>query len=161
MAKTAWRRIGRLNGSDAGAKAKPVYLCAACRCWHNDRDAKGKLVKPMQCKFCGRFEFDYFMSSGEAQTWCKLHLRQKAGLIRNLRRQVRKELLTVGKNGLACVWGHADIDFGYDELVGEDWLPVLADHKPAQGASPDAVLKFRCLESMGFPIRIITPDGEV
>jgi len=161
MAGTAWRRIGRLNGSDAGRTAKPVWLCEACRCWHTDRDAKGKLIKPLACKFCGRFQFDYFHSSGEAQTWAKLHLRQKAGLIRNLRRQVKKDLLTVGKNGLACVWGHADIDFAYDELVGEEWISVLADHKPAQGASPDAVLKFRCLEAMGFPIRILTENGEV
>lgn len=160
MAK-AWRRISRLNGSDAGKMAKPVWLCAACRCWHSDRDAAGKLIKPMQCQFCGRFEFDYFHSSGEAQTWCKLHLRQKAGLIRNLRRQVKKDLLTVGKNGLACVWGYADIDFAFEELQGDHWVDVLMDHKPSAGASPDSVLKFRCLEAQGTPVRLTTENGEI
>lgn len=161
MAHTAWRRIGRLNGSDAGRMAKPVWVCAECRCWHTDRDGKGKLIKPLQCSFCGRVDFDYFHSSGEAQTWAKLHLRQKAGLIRNLRRQVKKDLLTVGRNGLARIWGYADIDFAYDELRDGEWLPVLADHKPSAGMSPDASLKFRCLEAMGFPVRILTENGEV
>lgn len=157
----SWRRIGRLNGSEAGKMAKPVWLCVHCRCWHDDRDSNGKLLKPIECKFCHRFEFDYFQSSGEAQTWCKLHLRQKAGLIRNLRRQVRMDLLTVGRLGMACVWGHADIDFGFEELRDGEWFPALADHKPSIGASPDAVLKFRCLEAMGFPVRILTENGEV
>lgn len=162
MAKTAWRRIGRLNGSDAGRMAKPVWVCAHCRCWHTDRDAKGKLIKPFACQFCHRVDFDYFHSSGEAQTWAKLHLRQKAGEIRNLRRQVKKDLLTVGRNGLACVWGYADIDFAFEELTDGQWFSVLMDHKPSAGMSPDAALKFRCLESMGFPVRIATEkNGEV
>lgn len=161
MTGKAWRRIGRVNGSDAGKMAKPVWLCSNCRCWHDDLDKNGKLHKPLECKFCHRFQFDYFMSRGEAETWGKLHQRQKAGEIRNLRRQVRKDLLTVGREGMACVWGYADIDFGYDELQGGEWIPVLADHKPSAGMSPDAALKFRCLEAMGFPIRILTTHGEV
>lgn len=161
MAK-AWRRIGRLNGSDAGRMAKPVWLCANCRCWHNDRDANGKLIKPLHCQFCKLTEFDYFPSTGEAQAWCALHLRQRAGEIRNLRRQVAFDLLTVGKQGLSCVWAQAVLDFTFEEksTVG-DWETVACDYKAASGMAPEAALKFRCLEAQGIPVRIITAKGEV
>jgi hypothetical protein len=153
--------MGRVNGSDAGRKAKPVWLCANCRMWHRDYDAKGKLIKPFDCKFCHQTEFDYFHSSGEAQAWCSLHLRARAGEVRNLRRQIKRDLMTVGKQGLACKWGEIILDFDFEELQGDDWLPVAADYKPADGMSPDAALKIRCLEAMGTPVRIITSKGEV
>lgn len=155
-----WNRIGRLNGSDAARLARPLWVCAACRTWHNDRPA-GKLIKPLHCKFCGRSEFDYFHSEGEAQTWAKLHLRQRAGEIQNLRRQVPFALMTVGREGLACQWGEAVLDFTFDELRGGQWVPVRCDYKPAVGISPDAALKFRCLEAQGLPVRIITSNGEI
>lgn len=158
----AWKRTGRLNGSDAGRMAKPVWLCSHCRCWHDDRGLDGKLIKPFACKFCGRSEFDYFHSSGEAQAWCALHLRERAGEVRNLRRQVPFDLMTVGRQGLACKWAEIVLDFTYEEVEPDgSWLPVAADYKPAEGMSPDAALKIRCLESMGTPVRIITKNGEV
>jgi len=159
--RKAWNRIGRLSGSDAGKSARPVYLCASCRCWHTDTDSKGKLIKPLQCKFCERFEFDRFDSSGEAQTWCKLWLRVKAGEIRKLERQIKIDLLTVGREGLARVWASAVLDFSFEELRSGEWFPVVADHKPSAGMSPDAALKFRCLEAMGRPVRILTELGEI
>lgn len=158
----AWKRTGRLNGSDAGRMAKPVWLCQNCRCWHQDRDGAGKLIKPGQCKFCGRMEFDYFHSSGEASAWGMLHLRQRAGLIRNLDRQVALALMTVGKNGLACKWGELVADFTFEELQSDGtWMPVAADFKPTEGMSPDAALKIRCLEAQGTVVRIMTKDGDV
>lgn len=156
-----WNRIGRLNGSDAGKMARPVWLCANCRCWHTDVAANGKLIKPLSCKFCGHAFFDYFHSSGEAQAWATLHLRAKAGEVRNLRRQVPIDLLTVGRNGLACVWAQAVLDFAFDELKGGEWVPTLCDFKPHVGISPDAALKLRCLEAMGKPVKLITSQGEV
>jgi len=161
MSGRAWNRMGRLNGSDAAKMARPLWLCANCRTWHNDRDAKGKLIKPLECKFCHRIEFDYFHSEGEAQTWGKLHLRQRAGEVRNLRRQVPFPLMTIGRMGLACKWAELVADFTFDERRGDDWLPVVADYKPDAGMSPDAALKIRCLEAMGTPVRIITRKGEV
>lgn len=161
MKGQSWRRMGRLNGSDAGKMAKPVWLCSVCRCWHSDRAANGKLVKPFACSFCGRTEFDYFHSSGEASAWCALHLRERAGEVRELRRQVPIDLLTVGPQGLVRVWAQAVLDFAYEELQGGQWVPVLADYKPSEGMSPDAALKIRCLEAMGKPVRIITKNGEV
>ncbi len=150
----------RLNGSDAARMARPVYLCANCRTWHNDRSS-GKLVKPLHCVFCGLTEFDYFHSEGEAKTWGTLHLRQRAGEVRNLRRQVPFPLMTIGREGLACKWAELVADFTFDEMRGGEWVPVVADYKPAEGMSPDAALKIRCLEAMGTPVRIITKDGEV
>lgn len=156
----AWTRVGRLNGSDAARMARPVYLCAACRTWHQDM-VGGKLVKPLECKFCHRTEFDRFDSEGEAHAWAKLHLRQRAGEIRNLQRQVPFDLLTVGKQGLACVWAKSVLDFTFEENQNGEWIKVRADYKPAAGISPDAALKFRCLEAMELPVRIITSKGDV
>lgn len=162
MAGGAWRRMGRVNGSDAGRKAKPVWLCAHCLCWHDDRDLKGKLVKPLECKFCHRIDFDYFHSSGEAQAWALLHRRQRAGEVRNLRRQVKRDLLTVGRQGLACKWGEIILDFDFEERQRDgEWIAVSADYKPSEGMSPDAALKIRCLEAMGTSVRIITAKGDV
>lgn len=161
MARKVWNRTGRLNGSDAGRMARPVWLCSNCRCWHTDRDTNNKLLKPVWCKFCQRPEFDYFHSSGEASAWCALHLRVKAGEVRNLRRQVPIDLLTVAKSGMARVWAQAVLDFAYDELVGGEWVAVTADYKPTEGISPDAALKIRCLDAMGIPVRIINSNGEV
>lgn len=158
----SWKRMGRVNGSDAGALAKPVWLCSHCRCWHDDRSPQGKLVKPAQCKFCGRMQFDYFHSSGEAAAWGSLHLRIKAKEIRNLERQIPIDLMTVGRGGLACKWGEAVLDFAFEELQSDgEWMQVWCDFKPSAGMSPDAALKIRCLEGMGIPVRILTRDGEV
>lgn len=157
----AWRRTGRLNGSDAGRKAKAVWLCSACRCWHDDRDEKGKLIKPLWCKFCQRPDFDYFHSSGEAKCWAALHQRARAGELRDLKRQVPFDLMTISANGLPRKWGETILDFAFDELRAGEWVPVVADFKPSEGMSPDAALKLRCLEAQGVPVRIITDKGEV
>ena len=157
--RPGWNRMGRLHGSDAGKLAQPVYLCAACRCWHKDRDAKGKLIKPFDCKFCHRTVFDFFDSSGEATGWGQLWQRVKAGEVRNLRRQVPYSLLTMAPNGLAVKWGEAVLDYVFEELQGDDWVTVAADWKPSEGPSPDSVLKFRCLAAQGTRVRIMTDKG--
>jgi hypothetical protein len=158
----SWRRMGRVNGSDAGRMAKPVWLCSNCRCWHDDRDPRtGKLIKPTWCKFCKRPDFDYFHSSGEATCWCNLHLSQKAGEIRNLQRQVTFDLMTIGREGLPTKWAEIIVDYTFDEIRGGEWFPVVADFKPSEGMSPDAALKIRCLEKQGTPVRILTKNGEV
>lgn len=161
MVGGSWKRTGRVNYG-SGPKAKPVYLCAVCLCWHDRIDLKtGKLVRPLECMFCGRTEFDRFDSSGEAQAWALLHRRQKAGEVRALRRQVPFDLLTVGRQGLACKWAEIVLDFAFEEKQGGEWVSVYCDFKPAQGMSPDSALKIRCLEAMGYPVRIVTSKGEV
>lgn len=65
-----------------------------------------------------------FDSAQESRDWADLSLRQKAGEIRNLRRQVTFE----------CVWNDVPVckyiaDFAYEELTGEHWRKVVADSK--------------------------------
>ncbi len=153
--------MGRLNGSDAGKMAKPVWLCQNCRCWHEDYDRQGKLLKPTWCKFCSKPDFDYFMSKGEATCWGNLHLRVRAHEIRNLRRQVPFDLKTVDPDGNIVVWAQAILDYAFEELNDDEWREVIADFKPSEGMSPYAELKIRCLQAQGIPVRIITENGEV
>jgi hypothetical protein len=143
----AWKRFGRLDGSRAGALARKVYRCVGCGEWHYDK-------KPAQCR-CGRMDFDRFDSIGEAKRYASLELLQRAGEISNLRRQVPLDLLTVGREGLAVKWGQFVVDAAYVEK-GEQ---VFEDHKPDSGASPDSVLKLRCLEAQGITVRIHTSKG--
>lgn len=145
----AWKRFGRVNGSDAGRMARKVYVCCGCRLWHYDK-------KPMQCD-CGRMDFDRYDSIGEAKRYATLQLLQRAGEISELRRQVPLDLLTVGRNGLAVKWGQFIVDAAYVEKG----VQIYEDHKPAAGASPDSVLKIRCLEAQGITIRIHTEKGMV
>lgn len=144
----AWRRMGRVNGSDAGRMAHKVYVCCGCGNWHNDK-------KPAQCLACGRMDFDRYDSMGEAKRYATLQLLQRAGEISDLRRQVPLDLLTVGRNGLAVKWGQFIVDAAYVENGAQ----IYEDHKPFAGMSPDAALKIRCLEAQGIKVRIHTEKG--
>lgn len=146
----AWKRTGRVNGSDAAAKRIRVYICEGCGLWHEYR-------KPAQCLSCGRMDFMSFDSKGEATYWARLQLRERAGLVTNLRRQIPLNLLTVGRDGLACVWGQMIVDFGFRDC--ETGLDHLQDWKPDEGPSPDSVLKIRCLEAQGIIVEIVTSKG--
>lgn len=147
----AWTRTRRLNGSDAGAKAIKVFVCEGCGLWHEHK-------KPAQCMSCGRMDFMTFDSKGEAMYWARLQLRQRAELITDLRRQIPLDLLTVGRDGLTCVWGKMIVDYGFtDETGAQRWQ----DFKPDAGPSPDSVLKIRCLEAQGIIVEIVNSKGTV
>jgi hypothetical protein len=146
----SWQRIGRLNGSDAGRMARKVYICRGCGFWHQD-------AKPKQCHICGRMDYDYFDSTGEAKRYATLELLQRAGEISDLRRQVPLKLLTIGRNGLAVQWGTFIVDAAYVEN-GEQ---VYEDFKPFNGMSPDSALKLRCLEAQGIRVRLHTEKGTI
>lgn len=145
----AWKRMKRVNGSDAGRMRRMVYVCEGCGLWHYDK-------KPAQCQACGRLDFSRFDSIGEAKQWARYQLLQRAGEISDLRRQVKLDLLTVGPKGLPCVWGHMLVDFAFKEKGVQRY----SDYKPVEGPSPDAVLKIRCLESQGIIVSIVTSKGE-
>lgn len=155
----AWKRMGRVNGSDAGAKAKPVWLCRGCGLWHHMAyDSRlQKLAKPAACISCGRMDFDHYHSTGEAKRYATLELLQKAGEISELKRQVPLSLMTIGPKGLPCEWGKMVVDHAYVE----SGVQIYEDFKPSEGPSPDAALKIRCLEAQGYIIRIVTEKGYV
>ena len=143
QAKGAWRKFGRINGSDLGAKAIRVYICTSCGMWH-------ERAKPPQCVTCGMMAFDSFDSKGEAKRWATLQLLVKAGEISELRRQVVFPLMTVGRQGLATRFADYVADFVYVEK-GER---VIEDSKARSGISPEAALKLRVMEAMGLTVKL-------
>ncbi len=62
-----------------------IWACENCGLWVG-------AVKPSQCAACGLLNFVRFDSKAEAQRWAELELWQKAGVISELRRQVRYPL---------------------------------------------------------------------
>jgi hypothetical protein len=145
--------MGRLNGSDAGAMARKVWVCDRCGLWHYD--------KPDGCKACGVLAtFQFFHSEGEAKRWARLLMLVRAGEVRNVRRQVTFPLMTIGPKG-PIEWAKLVADFTYDEKDGDDWVPIVEDYKAVAGMSPDAALKIRCLEAQGIFVRIVTSKGQV
>lgn len=150
----SWQRMGRLNGSDAAAMARKVWVCDRCGLWHYD--------KPDGCKTCGILAtFQFFHSEGEAKRWARLLMLVRAGEVRDVRRQVPFALMTIGPNGLPVEWAKLIADFTYDEKDGDEWVPIVEDYKPVAGPSPDAALKIRCLEAQGVRVRVMTAKGEV
>jgi hypothetical protein len=150
MARQAWRRIGRQNGSDIGRMAIKVYRCNGCGIHH-------KGAKPAQCMGCGRMDFTKFDSVGEANRYARLLLRQHAGLISGLEAHVPFPLMTIGRNGLPCKFATYEADFVYVE----DGVRVIEDWKSSGGIDPSAALKLRVMEAMGNPVKLVTDKGEV
>lgn len=140
--KNAWRRFNRVNGSDIGAMAVKVYICTSCGTWH-------ERTKPAQCIGCGMMAFDTFDSKTEAKRWAALGLQQRAGLISDLRRQVKFPLMTVGRQGLAVEFAYYLADFVYTQ----DGEKIIEDSKGG-GVSPDARLKLACMQSMGLTVKL-------
>ena len=102
-------------------------------------------------------DFETFDSMGEFKKYASLEMLQRAGEISDLRRQVVYPLMTIGRDGLAVQWSKLVIDYVYVEK-GET---VVADWKPADGMSPDAALKIRCLEASGIKVTIFTSKGQI
>jgi hypothetical protein len=148
----AWKRTGRLSGAAAGAQATRVYVCNGCGVWHED-------AKPAQCMACGRMDFTFWASKGEAKYWARLELEQRAGRIRGLRRQVPVPLMTVGREGLPVKWGEAVLDYAY--FTTEDDREHLLDWKPSTGISRETALKLRCLEAQGIEVELVNSKGMV
>jgi hypothetical protein len=142
MAKAAWRKFGRINGSDLGRMAIKVFICQSCGAWF-----EGKA--PAQCD-CGRLAFDRFDSKTEAKRWAQLRLLERAGHISELRRQVPFPLLTVGREGLAVKFATYVADFVYVE----NGQRITEDSKAKAGISPESALKLRCMEAAGYPVRL-------
>lgn len=72
-----------------------------------------------------------FDSEREANRWCELLLLLRAGAIRNLRRQVRFELIPAQReNGKLIERAVRYVaDFAYEQRKGETWEKVVEDAK--------------------------------
>ena len=121
-----------------------VYVCRGCETHY-------KADKPAQCH-CGRMDFDTFSSTGEANMWAGLRLRERRGQISELRRQTRHALYACGPHGQPVQVG-IYID---DASFIEDGKPVIVDHKPESGMDPLAALKLEIMKAMGKPVTIHT-----
>jgi hypothetical protein len=141
---------GRYTSKDRtfANKAIPAHICRGCLAWFDG-------AKPAACKMCGRMDFEDFKSGGEAKWWMKLLRRVDAGVIRDLRREVSIDLLTVNhRTGKPVVWGRYVADFQWvDVKTGNK---VVAECKPGGDLTYESQLKLRCVEAMGIPVEALT-----
>lgn len=94
-----------------------------------------------------------FDSAKEARRWQTLKLLERAGEIRDLRRQVEHELLG---GSPPVVVGKYRSDFDYEERQGSAWLPVTEDVKGGEATqTPVFKLKAKLFEAtFGRTVRI-------
>lgn len=154
--KGGWKSMGQISRQDIKSLAKVVYVCRGCQCWNEPRfdQIKDKHMPPPSCMRCGRMDFDYFQSKGEARWYAGLLLRQKVGEISEVQRQVRIPLLTVDLDtGKPKEWAVFVADASFLDDKGRR---IVGEYKPAGGMSYDAQLKIRCCEAMGIPVTIFT-----
>lgn len=145
MTRKSWNKFGRLHGHHAGRRAIVVYRCKFCGLHHEGE-------KPFHCKSCDNIDFMRFDSKGEAGRYASLALQEKAGLLYDLRAQVRFPLLTFGIDKVPRKFADYVADFVYMK----DGKQHIEDFKPSAGMDPVAALKLRCMEAMGFPVKIVT-----
>lgn len=75
-------------------------------------------------------DVEHFHSRREAKRWIELTLLERAGAIRDLRRQQRFDLhCCLGAGCSAATVTHYTADFVYDEAVGQQWHPIVEDCK--------------------------------
>lgn len=139
----------RVSGAQAGRVAVKVYVCKTCGIHH----PPGK--KPEYCidPSCAGLAFTKFDSTGEAGRWATLCLLEGRGLISNLQRQVRFDLMAARQlegRTVAAKVGVYVADFVYTrdgESITEDFKGALTDI---------AHWKLRHMEAMGNPVKLTT-----
>lgn len=153
--KPGFRGLGKISGSALGKIAVKQYVCNGCGLAHHSVQVGPKRGAPPQCKNadCGRMDFTAFDSTGEAGRWAALLLRLNAGLISDLRRQVRYDLMAHRADGVGVKVGQYIADFVYRR----DGVEVIEDFK---GAITDvAAWKLRHMAAQGLPVTIVTSKG--
>ncbi len=151
-----WRGFGRLSRESIASKARPAWICTNCQRWSDGAydQRLGRVAPPRQCEGCGRLQFDYFQSQGEAKCWLRLKLLERQGEISELERQIRIPLLAYNLATNSPVeFATFVLDFRYREREGQR---VNLEYKPRSGMSYDALLKIKAAESMGIPITLST-----
>lgn len=148
-----FRSLGRASGAALGRIAVRVYVCRGCGVQHKGVKVGDKVRPPLQCLGCGRMDFDSFDSTGEAGHWAELLIKERVGLISDLRRQVRFDLMTVDENGRPKKVAQYVADY----VFVRDGKLTIRDYK---GAITDvAALKLRWMAAMGMPVEIVTAKG--
>lgn len=134
----------RVSGAKLGATARATHVCDWCGCQHASR--------PLECQSCGRAgEFIRFDSIKEANRWAALLLQLRAGMISDLRRQVRIPLVAYAGSGRPVKVGDYIADFTYRE-EGE---PIIEDVKSGNAIDPLAAWKLRHVKAQtGNDVRI-------
>lgn len=151
--KGGFRGIARVAGSSIGKIAVKTYVCRGCAVHHRGVDVDGKFRAPIQCLGCGRMDFDTFDSSGEAKRWAELLLKVHAGLISDLSRQIRFDLMAHRADGAAVKVGQYIADFAYTR----DGARVIEDYK---GPITDlSAWKLRHMAAQGMPVTVVTAKG--
>lgn len=145
-----WRGVSRVSGSVVGKIAIKTFVCNGCEQQYRSK-------APPQCLSCGRMDFTKFDSVGEAGGWAGLRMQERAGLIRNLQRQVWFDLNAMRPDGTKQKAASYVADYVFEERDGDDWKWVIGDWK---GAIDDvAVLKLKWMAAQGMPVRIYTNKG--
>ncbi len=148
-----FRSLGRVSGATIGRIAVKVYVCRGCGVQHKGVKVGDKMRAPLQCLGCGRMDFDKFDSTGEAGRWAALLLKLNAGLISDLHKQVRFDLMAARADGVAVKVAVYIADFVYQrdgETIREDFKGALTDV---------AALKLRWMAGQGMPVTIVTSKG--
>jgi hypothetical protein len=148
-----FRQLGRVSGSAIGKIAVKVYVCRGCGVQHKGVRVDDKMRAPLQCLGCGRMDFDKFDSTGEAGRWAELLLKLNAGLISDLHKQVRFDLMAARADGVGVKVGQYVADFVYQR----DGERVIEDHKG--GITDLAAWKIRHMAAQGLPVKIHTAKG--
>lgn len=150
--KRAWRSYGRASGADIAKLAIVVYLCEKCGLWHERPNAGVLRGPPSACNSCGWLGFTRFDSKKEAQRWAALLLQVRAGVVADLERQIRCDLLTIHHaTGKPVKFGTYVADFRYRIVeTGE----VVTEDVKGGAISPDAALKLRIMEASGRTVTL-------
>jgi len=152
MAKAAWKgrkasSFKRVSGAQAGKVAVRVYVCKSCGIQH----PPGKKPEVCMDRSCGGLAFSSFDSTGEAGRWATLQLMEGRGMISDLRRQVRFDLMAATKIAGRTVENKV-ATYIADFTYRQDGEEVIEDFK---GALTDtAALKLKWMAAMGKPVKL-------
>lgn len=115
-----------VGGHHVGAVARRVYRCDGCGFWHEHKPPLDCGMGPCRCS-----TFTHFASRQEAKRWAALELLQKAGQIKDLKRQVEFPLHAYGPQGSPALVGKYLADAAYTNLRGQK---MVEDSKGADTA---------------------------
>ena len=139
--RAPWSKFKKLSASHIIGKRRLVWTCKGCGLIAN--------VRPTQCVKCGRLDFYAWDSAAEQKRWAELELMQRAGIVSELRRQVRFNLNAAGPRGEVVRVGAYVADFVYLR----DGDTIIEDVKG--GAITDlAVWKVRHMAAQGQPVKL-------